>query len=78
MCDICDCDLYAMYADDDFRQEVGGHVCVRDSILWLAEELKRKSTKNGTQVQRGKMAVQFDMSDLEEDKIDTTTERSLE
>ena len=19
MCDVCDCDLYAMYADDDFR-----------------------------------------------------------
>ena len=48
-----------MYEDDGFRENVSGHICNRDSLLFLWEALIVSSTEEESKSAAGKSGVTF-------------------
>ena len=49
LCNTCGLDLYKMYENDGFREKVSGHICNRDSLLFLWEALIESSAGNNVE-----------------------------
>ena len=77
-CNTCGLDLYKMYENDAFREKVSGHICNRDSLLFLWEALMDSQAAEEAKNNQQADSTTADGTDPEESKEPAVSRHQIE